>query len=256
MRARPDTSAYDAEFENAKVWAQTADDVSLDSLSRASPSVRNAPEVYALLSKVGASNSDAVIDYIVHHCKEDPRAVLMQGIEALCLINTHKAEIAIADLARTFSSKHIHAHFGANCIGALERMGSETAADFILELGRRENDLVLQALRSVKNLYIGDPARFQSQYAQVVDFATKRAVLVQTIDMAFDESDDLEALRQEFEAADAHGILSKVKLPIADEPVGFCMKAFQLAVHEAQLTRDLRAADINWNFLLNAPRVA
>lgn len=226
-------------IKDAINFAKYPSEESLARLADLSPSLRNSEKVYYELGQTTGDRAKMVVDYIRGQCvKEDE--VLLRALGALRAINTHEAEILIKDIALNTPAQSKHAgYIGAECIVALQYMGTPAAAEHIVEIGQTKNDLLLQALTSLGELNNQSPAHFSSAYKSMCEYATQRENLLHILERAAD-SDDLPLLRNAFLDADQRQIM--------DEP-WHCSTAFELAVREAEIQNELKDLDIRWRRL-------
>lgn len=213
----------------------------LEQLGRLSATVRNSEAVYTQLGTVTASEADRVINYIEGQCSREDD-VLKSAVAALENINTPQAEKLIVRICTEFvkpTSQHV-GYIGAECIVALQNMGTDSAADLIVQLGQAKDDLILQATYSLQKLYDGNKQQFQSQCKQMLEFATQREVLVSALAKKSIDETDIPNLRSVFARADA-----LLVLPVANK----CTRAFELALREHDLRQELKSIDADWTCL-------
>ena len=235
------TTDKDPEMKLAKKLAIEGTHESLAQLATLSSTVRNSAETYRHLGNVSAADAEPVISYILSQARvEDDQ--LLHALKALASINTASAENAIVLIAKNIlgTGKKFAECIGAEAIVALQDIGSETAADKILELAYGDDDLVFQALTSLGALYDTDPNRFIPAYKQMLGFSMQPAILDRTVTPAVGKPDE-KLLRQAFVDADKRRLLPELE-SVEGRPscsVGFATCAFDLAVAEAKMTRDL-----------------
>lgn len=235
------TTDKDPEMKLAQTLAMEGTTESLAQLATLSSTVRNSAETYHHLGNVSAADAEPVISYILSQARTEDNQ-LLYALKALVSIHTPSAENTIVTIAKNIlgTGKKFADCIGAEAIVALQDIGSETAADRILELAYGDDNLVFQALTSLGALYDGDQNRFIPAYKQMLGFSMQPAILDRTVTPAVGKPDE-KLLRQAFIDADKRRLLPELEsVEGREQPsVGFATCAFDLAVAEARMTREL-----------------
>lgn len=228
----------DPEFKLAQHLASDGSPDSLEHLATLSVSARGAVATYRALGSVTGENAEHVIKYILSQCSHNDQ--LEQAVKTLSSLHTESAENAIVTIART------NAAIVATAMIALQEIGTETAADKILELSREKEFAVPQALRSLSELYQNDAQRFGPAYKQLLDFTLRPDILDRLIHPILDNVNELGKLQSAFNVVNMVGLLGEVEdvADYSEGPVGFASCAFDLAVKHAKLQRELETLQV------------
>jgi hypothetical protein len=183
----------------------------LAELTSLSPDVRNSKEVFDTLGHVTGAKMAYAMQYIVDRVwAKEP--VSVHAVYALSLFNNPQAESKIIDLAAIALDDRTHPEhttIGPAAMKALEKMETGTAADKILELGKKYDVLARHAMDSLGNLYAKDGQTFGSAYRRMMGYATSDEVMDRLISVEWDNGEQ-HGLSNAFIRADDLKILGTI----------------------------------------------
>lgn len=259
------TETINPEMMKALELASDASPDSLAVLTSLSPDVRNSKEVFDTLGHVTGANMAYAMQYIVDRVwAKEP--VSVHAVYALSLFNNPQAESRIIDLAAIALDDKTHPEhrtIGPAAMNALERMETETAADRILELGKKYDVLARHAMDSLGNLYAKDDKIFASAYRRMMGYSTNYEVTDRLVSVAC-EAGDVLALGHAFRKADEYKILGDIPANLSGNsmvicsnpnPSGMCSRIFKLAFDEMLQRGELKVMTEARNALLVARKL-